>query len=69
MSASKFDGILTPREQKVFVLLLKGMKGKDIAAALGISLSGVGFFTKKIYKKLKVHSKPELIIRYARETD
>lgn len=60
---------LTPRERDVFALLLKGIKEKDIAAALGISRSAVGFFTKKIYKKLGVHSKPELIVRYAVNTN
>lgn len=56
---------LTPGEHNVFTFLLKGMKEKDIASALDISRSGVGFFRKEIYKKLGVHSKPELIIRYA----
>ena len=60
---------LTTRERDVFTLLLKGMKEKDIALALGISRSGVGFFTKKIYKKLRVHSKPELIVQYAVNTN
>lgn len=50
---------LTPREHDVHPLLLKGMKGKDIAFALGISCLGAGFFTKR----LRAHSKPELIIR------
>lgn len=62
---SKIMDILTRREREVLTLLLKGMKERDIALALGISCSGVGFFTKKIYKKLGVHSKPELIVRYA----
>ena len=64
LSSEALDA-LTPREHDVFALLLKGMKEKNIALALGINRSGVGFFTKKIYKKLGVHSKPELIIRYA----
>lgn len=55
---------LTPRERDVFLLLIRGMKEKDIAAALGISRSGVGFFTKRIYRKLGVNSKPALIVRY-----
>lgn len=55
---------LTPREREIFRLLLKGMKEKDAAAALSISRSGVGYFTKKIYRKLGVNSKPELILRY-----
>ncbi len=52
-SAELSSGImdtLTTRERDVFTLLLKGMKEKDIALALGISRSGVGFFTKKSIK-------------------
>lgn len=55
---------LTPREKQVFALLLTGTKRKDIARKLDISESTVGFFTKKIYKKLGVNSKPELIVRF-----
>ncbi len=63
-NASGESVTLTPREREVFQLLLKGMKEKEIAGALHISRSGVGFFTKRIYKKLDVNSKPELILRY-----
>ena len=55
---------LTPREREVFQLLLRGMKAKEIACQLSISLSGVNYFVKRIYKKLQVKSRVELILKY-----
>ena len=55
---------MTPREREIFGLFMEGLKAKDVAKKLGISESGVNFFTKRIYKKLHVNSKPELILRY-----
>ena len=56
--------VLTPREEEVFQLLLRGMKAKEIAGRLSISTSGVNYFVKRIYKKLEVRSKSELILKY-----
>lgn len=55
---------LTSREKEVFHMLLKGMKAKDIAAEFSISIWGVNYFIKQIYRKLKVNSKTELVLRY-----
>lgn len=55
---------LTPREGEVFQLLLQGMKAREIACELSISPSGVNYFVKRIYKKLQVRSRVELVIRY-----
>ena len=55
---------LSNRENQVFSLLIEGRKAKDISKELGISVNTVKFFTKRIYKKLDVKSKSELIIRY-----
>ena len=55
---------LTPREKEVFNFLLQGMKAKEIARELSISLSGVNYFVKRIYRKLQVKSKVELVIKY-----
>ena len=55
---------LTDREQQVFDLLLEGRKVKDIAEKLNITDHTVKYFIKRIYIKLNVKSKPELIVRY-----
>lgn len=55
---------LTPREKEVFHMLLEGMKAKEIAAKVSISIWGANYFIKQIYRKLGVNSKTELILRY-----
>ena len=55
---------LTPREKDVFHMLLRGMKAKDIAAEFSITIWGANYFIKQIYRKLKVNSKTELVLRY-----
>ena len=55
---------LTNRERQVFDLLAEGLKTEDIAEKLSITKNTVKYFTKRIYKKLGVKSKPELIIWY-----
>lgn len=55
---------LTAREKEVFYMLLNGMKAKDIAAEFSISIWGANYFIKQIYRKLKVNSKMDLVLRY-----
>lgn len=55
---------LTTREKEVFYMLLEGMKAKDIASKASISIWGANYFIKKIYRKLGVKSKTELILQY-----
>jgi len=55
---------LTSRERQVFDLLAEGWKTENIAEKLSITKNTVKYFTKRIYKKLDVTSKPELIVRY-----
>ena len=55
---------LTAREKKVFHMLLKGVKAKEIAAEFSISIWGANYFVKQIYRKLEVNSKTELVLRY-----
>ena len=45
-------------------MLLEGMKAKEIAFKASISVSGVNYFIKRIYRKLNVNTKTELVIRY-----
>lgn len=55
---------LTPREKQVFHMLLEGLKAREIALRISISISGVNYFVKQIYRKLNVNSKTELVLRY-----
>ena len=56
---------LTKREKQIGSLLAKGMKYKEISHALGIGVSTVHYFVKRVYKKLNVGTKAELILQYA----
>jgi len=58
-------GKLTPRQQKVFEMLLNGVPPKEIAYTLGITYNGFLFHQKQIYRKLGVHSVYELVEKYA----
>lgn len=62
---------LTAKERQVFDLLFQGMIVDDIAQQIGITHAGASYFVKKIYKKLNVRSRPELLLRFYdfRKTD
>ena len=55
---------LTPREEEIFVLLLKGIAPKEIAYTLKISYDTVNFHQKNLYRKLGIQSRAELFARY-----
>jgi DNA-binding NarL/FixJ family response regulator len=54
---------LTPREQEVLDNLLKGFSYKQVAAVMAISTATVNDYIKRIYKKLEVNSKTELMAK------
>ncbi|MCL2230659.1 MAG: helix-turn-helix transcriptional regulator [Treponema sp.] len=56
---------LTPREQDIFTLLLKGMPPKEIAYSLKISYETVHHHQKNLYRKLGIQSIQELFAKYA----
>jgi len=56
--------LLTNRERDVFNALLKVRKVKDAAEELGIKYPTLHTHCKSIYKKLRVNSRAELILRY-----
>lgn len=56
--------LLTPREAQVFRLLLEGYTLKEVAKTLSIQYSTANTHMTTVYKKLKVSSRPELIIKY-----
>lgn len=60
---NKESETLAPREQQVLELLVKGYSYKDVAKELGISTSTVGTYVQRIYDKLHVSSRREIIER------
>lgn len=56
---------LTPRERDVVSLLVAGSSTRDIAADTGLTVSTVNTYLKRIFSKLGVHSRVELIARMA----
>lgn len=54
---------LTKREAEVLLLISKGLKDREIAEHLFISLSTVKTHTRNIYKKLKVRNRTEAVIQ------
>ena len=59
---------LSSREQEVVKLLLEGKSNKLNASALGISSSTVEFHLKKIYAKVQVSSRMELVLKLGQST-
>lgn len=56
---------LTPRERDVVSLLVAGSSTREIAAETGLTISTVNTYLKRIFSKLGVHSRVELIARMA----
>jgi DNA-binding NarL/FixJ family response regulator len=56
--------ILTLRQNEVLELLLKGLTYKEISNLLVISTATVNDHIKKIYLKMEVNSKAELLAKY-----
>jgi len=55
---------LTPREQEIFTLLLKGTSPKEIGYTLKISYDTVHHHQKNLYRKLSIQSIQELFAKY-----
>jgi DNA-binding NarL/FixJ family response regulator len=58
------DATLGPREQQVLEFLMAGLSYKEIASELGLKVSTVGTYVQRIYEKLHVRSRREIIARY-----
>jgi DNA-binding NarL/FixJ family response regulator len=57
------DAVLSERQEEVLKMLAQGMHNKEIAERLGISLGVVNNHVQKVYKKLHVRSRAEVVIR------
>jgi DNA-binding NarL/FixJ family response regulator len=60
-SAPEDQVSLTPREQQVLELLVAGCSYKEAAVQLGIATSTVGVYVTRIYEKLHVSSRREIV--------
>ncbi|MFW6049786.1 MAG: helix-turn-helix transcriptional regulator [Myxococcota bacterium] len=56
---------LTPRERDVAALVISGVSTRDIASRTGLTVSTVNTYLKRIFAKLGVHSRVELVARMA----
>ena len=56
---------LTPREREVVALLVTGSGTRAIASTTGLTVSTVNTYLKRIFAKLGVHSRVELVARLA----
>jgi DNA-binding NarL/FixJ family response regulator len=57
---------LSLREWQVLELVAEGMRNKEIAAALGISVDTVGMHVKNVYTKLDVHDRTAAVAKAIR---
>lgn len=55
----------TDREHQILKLMAEGWEYKRVADKVNLSIDGVRFYIKSIYKKLNIHSKAELIKLYS----
>jgi DNA-binding NarL/FixJ family response regulator len=68
-AAAADEESLAPREQQVLELLVKGYSYKEVSKELGISTSTVGTYVQRIYEKLHVSSRREMMARSRRGAD
>lgn len=55
---------LTAREQEVLDQLIAGKSYKEIALHLGVSIDTVRTHVRKVYDKLHIHSRTEVILKF-----
>lgn len=58
---------LSPREREITHLIIKGMPNKTIAVMLNISRWTVGTYVKRIFAKLNVNTRAELVAKVLQE--
>lgn len=56
------SGILSPREIEIVRMVAGGLRNKELAQRLGVSEGTIKIHLHNIYKKLKVHSRLELVL-------
>jgi DNA-binding NarL/FixJ family response regulator len=58
------DALLSPREQMVIDCLSRGLAYKQIAERMGISVTTIRTYLRRIYEKLHVRSRSEAVAKY-----
>jgi DNA-binding CsgD family transcriptional regulator len=58
---------LSPRQQELFNMLLRGIPPREIALNLNIAYNTLLYHQKKLYCKLNVHNIQELMAKYSQE--
>ena len=56
--------VLSPREREIIDLLAQGLLYKEIAQQLELSFETVRSYVKKIYDKLKAHSRTDAVLKW-----
>ena len=54
---------LTPQQARVVELILQGMRDKQIAAALGLSLPTVRTHLRRLFSRIGISDRVELVLR------
>lgn len=67
LSSDTANTHLSPREREITRLIIKGMPNKTIAALLNISRWTVGTYVKRIFAKLNVNTRAELVAKVLQE--
>lgn len=60
-------GRLSPREVEVLEMASRGLRNREVAARLNISVHAVKFHLAAIYRKLGVANRTEAAVAYVRE--
>ena len=69
-SPSRFpEANLTSREEEILSYLAKGFLYKEIAASLFINIETVRTHIHKIYQKLQVRTRTEMLLKYLRQPE
>jgi DNA-binding CsgD family transcriptional regulator len=58
---------LTPQELQIALHVARGMTNREVGAALFLSHKTIEFHLGRVYRKLGMHSRSELISLFARE--
>lgn len=51
----------TPRQREIIAHLARGAKAQQVADTLGISVETIQTHIKRIYRKLEIHNRVELV--------
>jgi len=57
---------LTEREVEVLTRIAHGKRIKEVAADLGLGVTTVQTYLRRIYEKLQVHSQAEAVAKFMR---